>query len=139
MAQVDEIQPRESAQILGVNTSPPMGRRFGLAIAIGVALGVVGARVLFVGSWASLIPWAAAGFLLGFWSEAWWSATLVGGVYGFALAFSFMVAGYRGSLALTTRLVPFAALGFFGAVGGLTTALTGAAAFAIFDWLRRTR
>jgi len=116
---------------------PPMGRRFALAIAIGVALGVVGARLLFVGSWLSLVPWGVAGFLFGVWSRLWWSATLVGAVYGFALAFSFMMAGYRGSLSVATRVAPFAVVGLVGAVGGLTTALIGAATFAIVERLRR--
>jgi hypothetical protein len=115
----------------------PAGRRFALAIAIGFALGVVGARVALVGSWLNLIPWGVAGLLLGAWSRPWWSATLVGAVYGFALAFSFMVAGYRGSLPLATRLAPFAVLGFVGAVAGLMAAITGAAAFAIIARLRR--
>jgi len=122
---------------LEAQAPPSAGRRFALALAIGVALGVVGARVVFVGSWLNLIPWGVAGLLLGAWSRPWWSATLVGAAYGFALAFSFMVAGYRGSLSLTTRLVPFAVLGFVGAVGGLMAAITGAAAFAIIARLRR--
>jgi hypothetical protein len=95
-----------------------------IAIAVGAVLGVVGARILFVGSWLSLVPWTIAGLLLGVWCERreWlW----VGALYGFFLTFIFMVAGYSGSASVLSRLPFFALIGVFGAACGLALALVG--------------
>jgi hypothetical protein len=95
-----------------------------VSILIGVLLGFIGARVLFVGSWLSLIPWGIAGVAIGTWSQKReWLVT--GSSYGFAIAFVFMVAGYAGSASLLSRLPFFAILGVIGAVCGLMLGVGG--------------
>ena len=95
-----------------------------VSILAGGFLGWIGARVLFVGSWLSLIPWGIVGLLLGYWSGK--PEWLVNGCcYGFAEVFVFMIAGYAGSAPLISRLPFFAILGLFGAFCGLTLAWLG--------------
>ena len=96
-----------------------------VAVLVGVLLGVVGARYLFVGSALSLVPWAVAALALGTWCTP-RQALGVGALYGFALAFSFMVAGYTGSSSIIGRLPAFALLGLVGAVSGLVLAWSAA-------------
>jgi Na+(H+)/acetate symporter ActP len=97
-----------------------------VAILVGAALGLIGARYVFVGSWLSLIPWASAGLAIGWWAKQLRQAMLNGAVYGFVLSFVFMIAGYTGSAALISRLPFFAILGAFGGVCGLVLGLVGA-------------
>ena len=104
-----------------------------VAIAVGVGLGLLGARYLFVGSGLSLIPWTIIGLALGAWCTR-REATGVGAVYGFSLAFVFMTAGYTGSESLVGRMPTFALFGLFGAVCGLVLAALGARAAG---WLRK--
>jgi hypothetical protein len=99
--------------------------RYVVAVVLGTALGVIGARFVFIGSALSLIPWALAGLALGAWCTR-VQALSVGAAYGFALAFVFMVAGYSGSAPLLGRLPAFALLGLVGAVCGLVLAWLGA-------------
>jgi hypothetical protein len=95
-----------------------------VSILAGSLLGIIAARVLFVGSWLSLIPWTIVGLLIGAWSQK--RAWLVNGIcYGFALAFVFMIAGYSGSASLISRLPFFAILGIFGGFYGLILGLLG--------------
>ena len=94
------------------------------AILVGLILGVLGARYLFVGSWLNLIPWGVAGLALGFWGTK--KESVVNGLtYGFVLVFFFMIAGYSGALPLVNRLPFFAVLGVFGGVCGLLLGLLG--------------
>lgn len=98
--------------------------RIAVPIALGLALGWATAHALFLGFW-TLIPWGAAGLGLGYGfgkPGAW----LAGALYGFALSFVFMLAGYTGAAPLTTRIPFFALLGLFGAACGLILALIGA-------------
>jgi hypothetical protein len=90
-----------------------------LAALAGIVLGVIGSRYLFVGSFLSLIPWGIAGLLLGFWTHRPREAVAVGGLYGFLLAFVFMLAGYQGEAPLISRFPFFALLGLVGAVCGI--------------------
>jgi hypothetical protein len=108
--------------------------RYVVAVIAGSALGLIGARYLFVGSALSLIPWAIAGLALGIWCTR-VQALGVGAVYGFALAFVFMVTGYSGSSPLPGRLPAFALLGLVGALCGLVLALLGAIGAQL--WRRR--
>jgi hypothetical protein len=85
---------------------------------VGAVLGIIGARYLFVGSALSLIPWGAAGLLIGLWTNRPLQALGDGGLYGFVLSFVFMASGYSGSAALITRLPFFAILGLVGAICG---------------------
>jgi hypothetical protein len=98
-----------------------------VAIVVGSALGVIGSRVLFVGSWLSLVPWTIVGLALGAWCVgrewAW-----VGALYGFFISFVFMVSGYAGTASVVSRLPFFAALGVFGAVCGLILGFLGSMA-----------
>jgi hypothetical protein len=95
------------------------------AAAGGALLGWVGARVLFVGSGFSLIPWSIVVLALGAGCRSRRAAVGVGGIFGFALAFSFMAAGYDGAAPLGTRLFPFVVLGSFGSVCGVALAMGG--------------
>ena len=95
-----------------------------VAIFAGTALGILASRYIFVGSWLSLIPWAIAGLALGFWSQR-RVAMINGTVYGFVLAFIFMVSGYSGSGSLISRLPFFTVLGVVGAVCGLILGFLG--------------
>jgi hypothetical protein len=111
-----------------------MGRVAG-AIVVGALLGVLGSRYVFVGSWLNLIPWALAGLALGARSrKSEWP--MVGGTYGFALSFVFMLAGYNGRASWVTRVPAFAVLGMVGATCGLVLSFTG---FTIARAFGRTR
>jgi hypothetical protein len=95
-----------------------------LSILAGVILGFLSARTIFVGSWLSLVPWAMAGLLVGYWSGK-RQAIINGALYGFAIAFTFMLAGYSGSASLVSRVPFFALLGLIGAVCGAALGFTG--------------
>jgi hypothetical protein len=95
-----------------------------VSILAGSLLGFIGSRVLFVGSWFSLIPWGIVGLAIGYWSQK-REAMVNGSCYGFALAFVFMIAGYTGSASLVSRLPFFAILGIFGGFCGLILGLAG--------------
>jgi len=99
------------------------------ALLLGVALGIIGARYVFVGSWLSLVPWSIVGLFIGYRSRhrEW---AVMGGIYGFALFFSFMLAGYTGTVPVTRRLPFFALIGLVGLVYGLIVAFAG-------SWLAR--
>lgn len=103
------------------------------ALVVGAALGIACARFIFVGSALSLIPWAAAGIALGWWcGRRKWART--GAVYGFALSFTFMIAGYSGRASLASKLPAFALLGAFGALCGIGLSYVGSR-----FWLRGAR
>lgn len=94
------------------------------AVLVGAALGIIASRVLFVGSWLTLLPWGLAGLLLGAWCErrqwAW-----VGALYGFTVSFVFLSFGYSGSASYVSRVPFFALLSVSGAACGLALALIG--------------
>jgi hypothetical protein len=96
-----------------------------VAALVGIALGIIGSRYLFVGSALSLIPWGIAGLLFGMWCPTYRQAFAIGALYGFLLAFSFMMAGYGGSAPMFTRLPFFAILGLVGAVCGMVLGVIG--------------
>ena len=109
------------------DTKPHRRLPLGLAaISMGAALGFIGARVLFVGSWLSLIPWGVAGVGIGASAADVSTASLTGAVYGFALTMAFMIAGYTGSASLLSRLPFFGLLAVVGALCGLTSSIVGA-------------
>lgn len=105
-----------------------------VGVLVGAALGVIGSRVLFVGSWLSLVPWTIAGLLLGAWSAkrewAW-----VGALFGFSVSFVFLASGYAGAASLLSRVPFFALLAAFGAACGLVLGVLG---FLIRRWIRPT-
>ncbi|WP_131745009.1 hypothetical protein [Frankia sp. Cppng1_Ct_nod] len=88
------------------------------AVPLGVAAGFLGARVLLVGSGVILIPWGLLAVLLGIAARRRSSAAAAGGLFGFALALTFMIAGYDGTASLASTLGPFVLLGLVGAVAG---------------------
>src|SRR5689334_5886957 len=85
---------------------------------VGIVLGIVGAHYLFVGSALSLIPWCIAGLAIGAFCVGRREALLVGTIYGFLLAFSFMLSGYEGSQPVMVVVPFFLILGLFGGVCG---------------------
>jgi len=95
-----------------------------VAIVMGTALGILASRYLLVGSWMSLILWAIAGLALGYWCQR-REAMINGTVYGFVLAFIFMISGYSGNASLISRLPFFAVLGLVGAVCGFVLGFLG--------------
>ena len=108
--------------------APVLTRPVALAVAavvLGAVLGALCARVVLVGSGLSLVPWAVAGLALGACCRARRVAAAVGALFGFALAFTFMTAGYDGAAPLHTRLLPFALFGLVGAGCGSLLALAG--------------
>lgn len=98
-----------------------------VGVVLGIILGVAGDYVLFLGGW-TLIPWGIAGVLLGAWAgkEA---RVIAGSLYGFALCFTFMIAGYTGAAPMVGRLPFFALLGLFGALCGAASATVGSVAW----------
>jgi hypothetical protein len=93
------------------------------AAILGVIVGMSGQYYLFIGSY-SLIPWGLVGLAIGAWSSKRESIS-AGLLYGFCLAFSFMITGYNGTASLASRLPFFVLLGLFGAVCGLALSVTG--------------
>ena len=87
-------------------------QRGAVAAVVGVALGVLGARVIFVGSWLTLIPWGAAALALGARVRRARSAIVLGALYGYLLSMAFIVAGYTGSASIMSRLPAFAIVAF---------------------------
>ncbi len=95
-----------------------------ISILAGVILGFLSARYIFVGSWLSLIPWAIVGLVVCYWSGK-QQAIINGAIYGFAIAFTFMLAGYSGSASLISRVPFFAILGLIGALCGAALGFIG--------------
>lgn len=97
-----------------------------VAILVGACLGVLDARVLFVNSALSLVPWSLAGLALGaVYAGDRWRIRAVGAAYGFALAYVFMLASYDGPSTVASKLLPFIPFGVFGAICGALLALLG--------------
>lgn len=92
---------------------------------IGALLGVIGAKVLFVGSISTLLPWGLIGLATGIYAKNKNEAIVNGGVYGFLLSFIFMITGYNGPRSVITLLPPFILFGLFGLICGLVLGLTG--------------
>ena len=106
-----------------------MARRTAGAAALGVALGLLGSRLLFLG-WATLIPWGVAALVVGGISKDWRQALVGGAAYGFALGFTFTAAGYGGADPLLSKVPFFAIFGVVSAAFGVALSLAG-------QWLSR--
>ena len=89
------------------------------AALIGIALGLIGGPVYI------LIPWGLIGLVLGYVSSRKKTALINGAVYGFMACYFFMISGYAGKDPLVTKLVPFIAIGLFGAICGLVLGVLG--------------
>jgi len=96
-----------------------------ISILAGIFTGLVTSRYLFVNSARGLILWIIFGILLGLWCLNKKEACRIGALYGFFLLFSFMFGGYQGSASEISRILPFAALGLIGAVGGIVLTIVG--------------
>lgn len=92
---------------------------------VGVILGGVVSKYLFVGSYLNLIPWGIVGIGFGWWSDSKKHAIRNAGVYGFVLSFVFMFIGYQGSAPIISRIPFFAVLGLVGLVCGSLLGLIG--------------
>jgi hypothetical protein len=109
-----------------------------VSILIGALVGFIGSRYLFVGSALILVPWAIVGLAIGFWSSK-RASMLNGTLYGFSLAFVFMITGYTGAASLLSRLPFFALLGLFGGLCGLVLGILGYGLKASFRRLKTSR
>jgi uncharacterized membrane protein YeaQ/YmgE (transglycosylase-associated protein family) len=85
------------------------------AVAGGVLLGWLGAKVVFVGSFLSLVPWGLASIAIGVAVSRRRRATAVAAIFGFALAASFMAIGYAGADPIASKIGFFCVLGIVGA------------------------
>ncbi len=94
-----------------------------VALIAGVALGAASPLYVFLGA-VSVIPWGLVAGALGMWGNK-REALKSGAVYGFALSFAFLVAGYTGTASLVSRFPFFAILALFGAVCGLALSAIG--------------
>jgi hypothetical protein len=101
------------------------GWRYAGLVALGATLGLLGARYVFVGSGLSLVPWGLLAILVGVLAPSRSAALAGAAAYGFALAFTFMVAGYDGTAPVVSRLPFFAILGLVGAACAALLALLG--------------
>ena len=107
-----------------------------ISVAIGTALGATGPLYAGIG-WYSIFPWGLAGAAIGAWSaESASRSVIAGAVYGFALCFAFLIAGYTGTASLLSQLPFFAIIGLFGSVCGIASSLAG---FAIRRQATRLR
>ncbi len=86
---------------------------------LGVLLGYIGGPVQI------LAIWGIAGVGIGYFSSTFRLAALNGLIFGFIVSYIFMLHGYNGTDPITTKLLPFAALGAFGAVCGIILAEIG--------------
>jgi hypothetical protein len=94
-----------------------------VAFVIGVVIGAAGPQYVFLGAY-SLIPWGLVAVALGLWGNK-RDAFKSGAVYGFALSFAFLIAGYNGKPSLVSRFPFFVILSLFGAVSGLALSTVG--------------
>ncbi len=79
-----------------------------VAAAVGLVLGLGTAQWVLVGSWASLIPWALAGLIVGVAAPDATGAARAGAVYGAVLVVSFVVGGRSGDFSQQwLTFVPF--------------------------------
>lgn len=94
-----------------------------IAIVLGVALGIAGARFVALGFW-TLFPWGVAGLLTGLQRDR-ARAALAGALYGFSLTVTFMIGGYTGKASLMSRVPFFVLLGLFGGACGALLGVVG--------------
>lgn len=94
------------------------------AAVLGVGLGFLASQMLFL-QWATLIPWAVAGLVVGGVSVDRRQALAIGASYGFALGFSFIAFDYRGADPVLTRVPFFAIIGAVSSCFGAALSLGG--------------
>lgn len=101
---------------------------FILSVITGVGLGFIGGPVII------LLPWAVVCLAIGVFSNGKKAALVNGAVFGFVVAFTFMISGYTGDAAVITRVFPFAVLGLVGAACAIALSLSGN---IVYQHLRR--
>ncbi len=106
------------------NSDSPWANVLGIVIAatIGAVLGVLGAHATVLGGW-TLLPWAVVGAIIGYTMRR--RSVVAGAVYGFVLAFVFMLDVYTGKASVLSRVPFFAPLGVIGAICGAIFAAAG--------------
>ena len=85
------------------------------AALLGVILGWLGARVVFVNSALSLVPWGLAALAFGAAIRGRVLSLAAAAVFGFFVSLGFLLFGYEGTYSTLSRIVPFSILGLFGA------------------------
>ena len=102
----------------GTTSAAPTGQgvRLLVAGALGVVLGWLGAKPLSFLGVGNVLLWAVGVVALGTRPGTAPGKVLRLGLFGFVLGVAFMCFGYSGADALSTKLVPFAAIGLFCAV-----------------------
>jgi hypothetical protein len=100
-----------------------------LMAVLGVLLGLIGARYVFVNSGLSLVPWGLVSLGIGARAPSRSAAVGAAGLFGFALAVSFMAFSYDGNDGVGSVIIPFCLLGLVGAACAMALALVG-------RWLR---
>lgn len=101
-----------------------MAERSAAAAALGLVLGFLGSRMLFLQS-ATLIPWAVAAIVVGAISRDRRQALVSGAAYGFALGVSFIAFDYGGADPILGKVPFFAALGVVSAIFGSALSVAG--------------
>lgn len=96
-------------------------------VVLGCVIGYLG------GSALVLFPWALLGLAIGVLSISRKVALTDGGVFGFALAYVFMIAGYNGADPISTKVLPFLIFGLVGAFCGAILALIGYSAIKLLN------
>ena len=100
-------------------------KRLIIVALVGVLLGSFISKYLFVGSWLNLVLWGTVGVSIGWFAQSKKESLADGALFGFVLSFSFMMAGYGGSMSRISRVLPFSVLGVFGAICGMALGIIG--------------
>ena len=95
------------------------------AVVLGILVGIITSKFLLANALLSLILMGLAALLAGWISNNKKSSLIDGGVYGFFMAFIFMLAGYTGETSVFTRIPFFAIIGLFGGLCGLIVSFLG--------------
>ena len=98
-----------------------------ISAVVGLALGYLGANVLFVGRWYSLVLWGLVALGIGAVAASRSTALKAAAAYGLVLVAAFMLTGYKGETAVLSNI------GFL--VLTLVLGVIGAAASMVAAWL----
>jgi len=90
---------------------------------VGVMLGLLAARFLFVGSSLSLLVWAAVVVGVGVAAPSIRAALGGGAILGFTTVWSFIGFGYQGARPIVEEAIPFTLIAVLGAIGAAVVAL----------------
>ena len=100
---------------------------------VGIACGLASNTPWLTGQWANLIVWALAGIALGLFVTSNRQIVWTGIVYGFLMAVTFLISGFRGaSDKLPAFLLLTLLLSVLGALGGLVAVFIGSRVRRLF-------